>query len=75
MKILESPEGNKDLRKKKCEKEEKQEEEKNKTKEEVAEGEEAEKELLNEFENRKKLSRSPRRERIVQTERGNPVTT
>lgn len=75
MKILESLEGNKDLRKKKCEKEGKQEEEKNKTKEEVAEGEGAEKELLNEFENRKKLSRSPRKERIVQTERGNPVTT
>lgn len=74
-KILESPEGNKDLRKKKCEEEGKQEEEKNKTKEEeVAEGEGAEEELLKEFESRKKLNRSPRRDRIVQTERGNPVS-
>lgn len=69
-KILESPEGNKDLRKKKCEEEEKQEEGKNKKKEE----EETVEDLLRESENRKKLNRSPRKDRIVQAERENPVT-
>lgn len=30
--------------------------------------------MLKEFESKKKLNRSPRRDRIVQTERGNPVS-